>query len=242
MATMTVRTLTDRLAAAFGDELRAVVLYGSAVGRAESAGGTANILVLLRSLKAEALRAAGPAVHEWAASGQRAPLILTESEWRSSRDVFAMEHADIAERHQLLAGTFPAEPAPAVEDLRHQLEYEAMGALIHLRQGVLASHGDAARELVLLAVSKSTVFTLFRTLLRVVGRPVPPDTEAMLRAAAELAGVDPAPFVRVAAHVEGTQAIPPAEARALLVAYHDGVKRLVAYVDAMVHPDAPAID
>ncbi|MBX3174614.1 MAG: hypothetical protein KF709_09395 [Gemmatimonadaceae bacterium] len=242
MAQQTLRGFTDRLATAFGEELRAVVLYGSAVGRPEPSRGTMNLLVLVGRWRDATSAAAGEAVREWTASGQPAPLILTEGEWRSTRDVFAMEHADIAARHELVAGQLPAEPAPSPEDLRSQLEYEAMGALIHLRQGMLVGAGDAERSLQLLLVSKGTVLTLFRTLLRLEGWEVPPKPEAVVQAAAAIAGFEALPFERLLAHTAGTAALDAAGVTQLLTAYHAGLQRFVAYVDALVHPGSSGID
>lgn len=243
MAKLKLADFTSQLRQAFGDDLTSVVLYGSAVGRTDpERGSDRNILVIVRALRPASLRSAAAATSAWQQTGNPAPLILTEAEWRSSRDVFAMEHADIGERHEVLAGSFSPSPAPSTDDLRRQLEFEAMGALIHLRQGILACGGDAARELQLMAVSKGTVLVLFRALLRVHGQAVPSEPEQVIAAVAAKTGFEPAPFLAVVAHVRGTKAIAKGEADDVLTAYHDGLKRFVAHVDAMLHPDAPAVD
>lgn len=241
MAKLTLSDFTGQLTRAFGDDLSAVVLYGSAVGRTDpERGSDRNILVVVKALRPAALRSAAAATTAWQKTGNPAPLILTEAEWRSSRDVFAMEHTDIGARHEVLAGAFPNVPAPETADLRRQLEYEAMGALIHLRQGILACGGDLAMELKLLAASKGTVLVLFRALLRVHGEAVPAEPEPVIDAVAARVGFDPVPFQAVVAHVRGTKAIAKGEADAVLTDYHAGLKRFVAHVDAMLHPDSPA--
>ena len=243
MAKLTLSDFTGQLTRAFGDDLSAVVLYGSAVGRTDpERGSDRNILVVVKALRPAALRSAAAATTAWQKTGNPAPLILTEAEWRSSRDVFAMEHADIGARHEVLAGAFPTAAAPETADLRRQLEYEAMGALIHLRQGILACGGDLAMELKLLAASKGTVLVLFRALLRVHGESVPADPDQVIDAVAARVGLETASFHAVVAHVRGTKAIAKGEADAVLTAYHDGLKRFVAHVDAMLHPDSPAVN
>ncbi len=237
MATMTLESLTAQLQRALGDALTAVVLYGSAA-RGERVERTSdfNVLVIVRALVPSALRTLSGTAQAWVAAGNPPPLILTEAEWRSSRDVFAMEVADILERHRVLAGTLPAEPrAVDPRHLRHQLEFEAMGKLMALRQGILAAGSDAARELQLLAASKSAVLVLFRTLLRVHGQAATEGSDETVRRAAALAGFDPAPYLEVIAHVLGTAPIPAARADAVLTAYHAGLERFVAHVDALVH-------
>lgn len=240
---MTIETFSAALAAAFGDDCTAVVVYGSAATAAPNAKGSDyNVLVIVRALRGDALRAAGAPVRQWQELGHRAPLILTDAEWRSSRDVFAMEHADIAARHRVLHGTLPALAAVSADDLRRQLEYEAMGALIHLRRGVLAVGHDPLRTLDLLVAAKGTTVALLRSLLRVHGRPVPDDSAAAVAAAAPLAALDVAALNEVLAHARGERSIPPTRAAEVLDGLHRLLKGLVAHVDAMWHPDAPAVD
>lgn len=234
--TMTLELLTERLKQTQGEQLLAVVLYGSAArGEHVEQRSDFNVLVIVRSLTPAALRATAATAQEWTASGNPPPLILTAAEWESSGDVFAMEVADILDRHRVLFGTLPAErTSVAVADLRHQLEFEAMGKLLALRQGILAAGADPSRELALLAASKSAVMVLFRTLLRVHGEPAAHGSEDAVRRAAGHAGFDAAPFLEVLAHVHGKPPIPAARADEVLAAYHAGLERFVAHVDSLM--------
>lgn len=232
---MTLEGLTERITSAFGDDCTAVVQYGASAS-------SDNVLVIVRTLRPAALRASAAAIGAWQKEGHRAPLILTDAEWRSSRDVFAMEHADIAARHRVLAGALPAVGAPSLDDLRHQLEYEAMGALIHLRQGALVAAGDPLRTLELLTMVKGTAMALLRALLRVHGDAIPDEAAAVVRQAAGRAGFDAAALLEVLAHTGGARSIPPARADEVLDGCHAALKKLVAHVDEMLHPDAPAVD
>jgi predicted nucleotidyltransferase len=236
-ATMSLDDLAAQLSRAHGERLTAVVLYGSAArGEQVAQRSDLNVLVIVKSLGAAALRESAATSRAWAEAGNPPPLVLTEAEWRSSRDIFAMEFADILDRHRVITGALPdvrATVDPA--HLRHQLEFEAMGKLIHLRQAILACEGDAARELELLAATKSAVLVLFRTLVRAHGERPPEGAEAVVRRAAALAGLDPTPFLEVVTHVAGAAAIPTSRAHAVLDAYHSGLERFVAHVDALVH-------
>lgn len=243
MTKMTVQEFATQLVSDFAGECRAIVLYGSGAAAAESVKGSdVNLLVIVRTLPPDALHRAAPTVRRWQETGQRAPLILTEAEWRSSRDVFAMEHADIAARHRVLHGGLPALPSVATDDVRRQLEYETMGALLHLRRGVLAVGTDPLRTLELIVAVKSTVLTLLRSVLRVHGDPVPDDVHAVLQAAGKRSGVTTTALEEMVAHARGERSIPPARAAEVLGGVHAALKQLVAHVDAMMHPDAPAID
>ena len=237
MAKMTLDDLSAQLSQAHGDQLTAVVLYGSAAGGEHHADRSDhNVLVIVRTLVPAALRATAAATQAWQAAGNPPPLILSEAEWRSSRDVFAIEYADILERHRVLTGALPDGPRNVdPTHLRHQLEFEAMGKLLRLRRGILACNGDVKQELTLLAASKSAVLVLFRTLLRVHGESAPASSEAVVRRAAALAGFDPVPFIEVVAHEAGRGTIPPERVDDLLTAYHAGIERFVAHVDQLVH-------
>jgi hypothetical protein len=251
MAKMTLDDLTAQLRKAHGDQLTAVVLYGSAAGSDAQASATAgskpradlNVLVIVRTISNAALRASAATAAAWADTGNAPPLLMTEDEWRSSRDVFAIEHADILERHRVLAGALP--PGPAGVDpshLRHQLEFEAMGKLIRFRQGILACEGDPKREVALLVATKGAMLVLFRALLHAHGEAAGESSGDVVRRAASLAGFDPAPFLEVVAHARGEATIPVARADAVLEGYHAGFQRFVAHVDAMVHGGASRAD
>jgi hypothetical protein len=237
MTPMTLEALTARLSSDLGETLVAAVLYGSAARNERiDQRSDFNVLVIVRALTPASLRRLAPTAAEWTAAGNPPPLILTADEWRSSGDIFAMEVADILERHRVLAGAMPAEPARVdAMHLRHQLEFEAMGKLLALRQGILASGAKPERELELLAATRSAVLVLFRTLLRIHGEHGTDGPEEVVRRVAARVGFDATPFLQVVAHVAGTSRIAADRADAVLTAYHAGLEQFVAHVDAIVH-------
>src|SRR5580765_4152067 len=177
MARMTLEELVSQLRAAYGTALRSVVLYGSAA-RGESGGKHANynVLVIVDALDAPRLAAASAASRAWVDAGNHAPLTLTREEWMGSADIFPMEYADILDRHRVLHGEPPFDGIRVdMKDLRLQLEQEAMGKLIRLRQGLLGAGNDPERELELLATSLSPILIVFRAFLRLHASHPPKD-------------------------------------------------------------------
>jgi hypothetical protein len=233
MARMTLDELVKQLRAAYGTALRSIVLYGS------SAGGEAgakkqdhNVLVIVDSLDASRLRAASAASRAWVDAGNHAPLTLTREEWRGSADIFPMEYADILDRHRVLHGEPPFDGIRVdMKDLRLQLEQEAMGKLIRLRQGLLGAGNDPERELELLATSLSPILIVFRAFLRLHASHPPKDNIELVEAVAQRAGFDAVPFARVVRHIRGEPALKAAESGEVLAGYLRGVERLVAYLD-----------
>jgi len=239
MAKMTLDQLVTQLKAAFGDGLRSVVLYGSAA-TGEQAAHDQNVLVLVDSLEVERLDAVSAVVRAWSDAGNPPPFTLTMAEWRRSADVFPMEYADILERHRVVHGEPPFDGLRIDPgDLRWQLELEAMGKLLHLRQGVLAAGGDGRRQVELLDVSKSAILVLFRATLRLNGRTPSRDALEVARETAAIAGFDSRPFERVIRHVRKEEVIRASDAAPLLAEYVRGVEKLVAYLDQHA-PDASA--
>ena len=269
MAALTLDQMTAQLCAAYGDTLRAVVLYGSAAraGRSAPAPGRGyDLLVIVDTLGMEQLRRVAPTTRAWAEAGHPPPLTLTTLEWRASADVFAMEYAEVLAAHDVLAGALPLDGiAVDPADLRRQLEHQTLGALLRLRGGILASGNDGGRLADLLAASRSTVLVLFRTLARLHGVGAPADPAALAEWAGRVAGFDAAPFVRVlrpvatgpgaggsavgrvasgaAAQDTGTERVPvpAAEAADVLAGYLEALERLVAHVDRWAPPAGPSV-
>jgi predicted nucleotidyltransferase len=233
MAKMSPEQLVEQLRGAYGGELRSVVLYGSAAaGEHIPKRSDYNVLVLVDSISVERLAAVAAVAGAWSEAGNPAPMTLTVREWKGSADIFAMEYADILERHKILYGESPFDGIRVdPRDLRLQLEHEAMGKLLKLRQGVLASGGDTRRQLELLAASLSTIMVIFRAVGRLEGAVPPKDNTALSQAVAGYAGFDATPFARVVRHVRGEQPIARGEVGNVVAGYLAGMEQLVEHLD-----------
>ena len=232
MAKMTLDELVSQLRAAFDSSLRAVVLYGSAAsGEHIPKKSDYNVLVLVDSLDAGRLLAASAAVKAWVDAGNAAPLTLTSSEWHRSADVFSMEYADILDRHKVLHGQLDTDVPVDREHLRLQLEHEAMGTLLQLRRGALASGSDGKAQLALLEQSASTVLVIFRALLRLQGTTPPTDNIDLTNQVAAATGMDGTAFARVIRHKRGESPIGSSEAGTVLAGYLAGMQQLVRFLD-----------
>jgi predicted nucleotidyltransferase len=232
MAKMTLDDLVAQLRVAFGPELRAIVLYGSAAaGEHLPKKSDYNVLVLVDSLPAKRLEAASAAVKAWSDAGNSPPLTLTMDEWHGSADIFPMEYADVLERHRVLYGDLVMDVNVNQAHLRLQLEHEAMGTLLQLRRGALAAGNDTKTQLALLEGSSSTVMVVFRAVLRLRGETPPTDNVELSQKVAAAAGMDASPFMQVIWHKRGEPKIASEEIPRVLEAYLAGVQKLVRYLD-----------
>jgi predicted nucleotidyltransferase len=232
MAKMTLEELVSQLRAAFGTELRAVVLYGSAAaGEHHPKKSDYNVLVLVQAIPAERLVAASAAVKAWVDAGNPAPLILTIDEWHGSADIFPIEYADVLDRHRVLFGDLQTDVRVNPAHLRLQLEHEAMGTLLQLRRGALAAGNDGKAQLALLEGSISTVMVVFRALLRLRGEEPPRDYVDLSKKIAAATTLDAGPFVSVIWHKRGEATIRTPDVAQVLAGYLSGMQQLVHYLD-----------
>lgn len=230
---MKLDELVRQLQLAYGDALRSVVLFGSAVaGEHRPNKSDYNVLVIVDGLPLDQLRAAAAVSKAWAEDGNPPPMTFTTREWRSSADIFPMEYADILERHRVLYGTLPVDGLrvkPA--DLRLQVEHQTMGKLLQLRQAIMGAGGGAAQQLEVLEKSLSTLMVIFRGIVRLHGQVPSQDYEALTKSVAERAGFSPEPFVRVIRHARSTEKLSRDKASSILEEYLAAMERLVAYLD-----------
>ena len=230
---MQLDELVRQLQLAYGGGLRSVVLFGSAVaGEHDPKKSDYNVLVIVDSLPLERLRAVAAVSKAWAEDGNPPPLTFTTREWKSSSDIFPMEYADILERHRVLYGAPPFDGIRvAPSDLRLQVENQAMGKLLQLRQAIMGAGGDSKRQVEVLEKSLSTLMVVFRGVSRLFGHAPSQDYEELTRSLAQRAGFSPDPFVKVIRHVRGTEKIPRENAAGILEEYLAAMERLVAYVN-----------
>lgn len=221
------------LAGAYGEALRCVVLYGSAArGEYREKTSDLNLLVLLATTDTQTLRRGTALARAWAAEGNPPPLLMSESEFRGSADVFPMELADMADAHVTLHGDDPftgMEITP--EDLRLQLERELKGAWIRLRTRYLTDAGDAAKWEPVLLKSLSTFLVMFRTVLRLGGSDGVRDPERVLAETAARVGFDPQPLLEIQRARSGAQKLDVRPDSAVVTGYLQAVARVVDYVD-----------
>jgi len=185
----TVEELAAALQGALGSRLVSILLFGSAAR--ESGASAMDTLVIVDTVDEALFALLEPLVAPWS-KRHPAPLILSEAEWRSSSDVFAIEYQDMREAHRVLAGRDPWTGVTVQRaDVRRQLEQELMGKLVRLRQAYAALRGDPKRLAEVVVRSWGGFLTMLRTVLRLAGRTPPTDAGALVRDAAQLVGFAP---------------------------------------------------
>lgn len=218
-----------QLGALFGEDLAAIVLYGSAVGPDYLPDrSNVNVLVVLTRHNAVALRRYAGQHRAWKKE-QVAPLFLSCGEIQSTRARFPLEYQDMADHHLVLAGDDPfTEPAVDSAILADACRREFRGQVVRLRQRFVEGGGTVEALLLLLPLSLTALLPTLRGWVRAKGKPVRRGAEAVIQDVQSLAGADLAAFVDVLHLKQGQIGPGPAEAPRLFERYLATLEALVA--------------
>lgn len=167
--------LIENLKKTFENRLSSVFLYGScAVEDCSRFFHDLNLIVIIENLKAEDLKKSHFFVKKFAQKGKYLPIFMDKEEWFNSCDIYAIECADIQDRHKILYGEDLINKISVEKsNLRFQCEQETKSLLIRLRQTYVghAENKKAVKEIIKL--SSKTFVVIFRTILRLLDEKVP---------------------------------------------------------------------
>lgn len=188
--------LVERLKSAAGANLKALVLYGSAVtDEFHAKHSDLNTLCIVERAGADDLERLHSVVEWWTQEGNPAPFIFTLDELHRSADVFAIELFDIKQRHRMLVGAdFLNNFDVPMQLHRLQVERELRTAWLRFRQALLAAPVKPKNHLDLMLASVSTFCTLFRHALAALGAPMPASKREAVDGVVKLTGADPSAF------------------------------------------------
>ena len=170
-----LKRLVDALAAAHGDNLKSVVLYGAAVvsGLVDDEVPK-RVLVVLDHIAPTDLQAAHPLAEAWRLEGNPLPVYFTSEEIADAVDVFPIEFIDMSQVRHVLYGKDPFDHLDIeTHNLRHQLEYELRAKLLRLRRLYIGTQHNPARLTELMANSLDSFAVLFRHVLAMTGQDAP---------------------------------------------------------------------
>ncbi len=222
------------ISSAYGESLTAIVLYGSAASRDYlPEKSDHNLLIIVKDVQLAQVQRAAEAARIWATSGNPPPLTFTEAEWKASGDIFPMEYADVIEAHRVLFGTLaPPEHGVDLEHLRLQLEQEAMGKLLGIRQGAMMAGSDGRARIVLLEGAWSKILVVLRGVIRLHGEHPPGENNAIVDRAAKLASMDGGSLQRIMESAAGRARLSEAESDLVLRQTLVALEKLVSHVNA----------
>lgn len=229
-----LRTYVKDVQRAYGDSLDGVLLYGSAV-RGEFLPGRSNlnIVLVLKSTKADQLKKYGALHRRWAKEQIVVPLVASQADLSAMALVFPLEYLEIQEQHRLLAGQDPFVGFKV--DRRHlcaEVLQSLRGNLLRVRQRFIEGGGTEEAITILLPLSLTSILPCLRGVQRLLGRPVlsqgeplVADFEALL--SVDLSGLRDAWLLKRGQISPGQKEIPR-----LMERYLECFERLVQAVEA----------
>ena len=231
LTTEIIEPFLAKVDAAVGPDYSAV-LYGS-VARGENIPGVSdiNLLLVLERLTSDILSRLEPPYRAWVEQNLPPPLLMTRAEWERASDVFPVEISDMKTAYRTLRGTDPvAAMVVSPADHRRALERDFRGKLNRLRQAFVSSERDPGSLGIFARQSITSVAVLYRSLLVLLGQPVPADLAGVFAEAGRIVGFDPATLSDIAAQ-RGEQGWKcPREA---FEQYLSAVERTVSHVDQL---------
>jgi predicted nucleotidyltransferase len=131
------------LAKAFGEELVAVVVHGSAVRGGWREGSNVDLVVVLKNSSREALERSANALQGARWSSRIEAMVLVEHEIARAADVFPIFYDEIRRHHVVLHGHDPfSDLRIEKHHLRLRIEQELREAQIRLRRAVVDAQGN----------------------------------------------------------------------------------------------------
>jgi predicted nucleotidyltransferase len=235
-----INEFVERMRAAAGTNLLAVVLYGSAAaGDYVADHSDVNLLCVLGETSFAAIGALAPAVEWWGKQKHRPPLLMSADEMRRSADVFSIEFLDMRRHYRVLWGEDVLKTLEIpMRWHRAQVEYELQEKTILLRQGLLVASGKDDAKWELLLRSLPAFGTLFRhTLIAMGDASAGSKREAAVALGGRL-GIDASVFVELLDIRERKKDRKSARVDEVFARYLKLVEQVTAAVDKMLDPAA----
>ena len=219
----------------YGQELEAVVLYGSAA-RGEYVAGKSdlNFLIVLGPTAIHSMRQAVPLTEKWRRYRVAVPTVITRRYIQESLDTFPIEFLNLKRHHRTIYGLELLKDLEIPRDhLRLQVERELKSKLLHLREHLLES-GYAREEL--RRVFRSTLtplMNLFNALLFLKNEPLPDKQREVFDRITQLAALDSQCFAEVFRAVESEVRLYRGEFWELADRYLAQLEKVTQLVDKM---------
>jgi hypothetical protein len=225
----------EDLKATHGENLSSVVLFGaSTVGREAGIDADYNVLIALRRITPDDLRASQAPVREWQRIGHPVPVFFTTEELSDAADVFPIEFRQMERDRKVLFGTDPFEFIQLTDEhLRHQTEYELRSKLIQLRRLYIPNSSSATRLGTLMTDSLASFAALFRAVLLLFKSEPPVSKVECVRETVRLLKLDGAPFEQIFALNSNREAsLDDGEAHRLFADYMRQIENVIEAVDS----------
>jgi len=230
--------MVRRLTSAGGDNMKSIVLFGSAVsGEFAAEHSNLNLLCIVENAGLAALEELHSPAEWWVRAGHPAPLVFTLEELHRSADIFAIELLDIRAHRCILFGADLFENFEVPMWLhRLQVERELRTNWVRLRRAVLATPRRNRAMLGIMVDSVSSFAVLFQHALLGMGEPPMQSRRDAVQRMSALVGADASPMMTILDYREGKRSLREMDVEATLHGYLELVGMVTNEVDRRFEP------
>jgi predicted nucleotidyltransferase len=227
--------VTTDYKAVFGEELVAIVLYGSAAGPDFQPGSSdINLMVALTEEGIDHIDRAFDVVARWRKRGVAVPLFLTEAYVNGSLDVFPIEYLGFQRNHVQVFGKEILDHLEfKPEYIRLQCEREIKGKLLLLREAFMESGGKAKALKAVMKEALPALVAIFEGLLYLQKIDIPATRRETLQAAAGAFEMNGRVFEEILHIREGRSTLKDGEAATLFKSCLREMERLSNIIDSL---------
>ena len=219
----------------FGDDLKSIILYGSAArGEYIPKKSDINFLVILSDVGIERFPEALDTVKKWEKLKVAIPLLLTEKYIENSLDSFPIEFLNLSSHYRVIFGKDVFDGIKLDRnDLRLQVERELKGKLLNLRQAYFQAAKDPKSADLLIKESFGTFLSLFPAILHLKEESISSSSLENIRRTALIFKLDPQVFERLYRIKQGNEKLKKSESLDFLRKYIKQIRSLALQADAL---------
>ena len=234
-AEQVIAEAAERISAALGTNLSALVLYGSHARGEAHARSDINLFILVRDSAPEQLVGLLQVLPSLAKNRVASPVFMGEEGFKASQDTFALEFLDMAASRRVLAGKDPFEDfEPHWDGLRTEIERELRVRMMQLYRQWYLSEEKVEVLNGLMRGSLSSFLALFRGIVALEKRQVTAiPQEQLIGEITGERGLDPALWQRFRQVTRENIKLSADDMRALFRSYLGEIRKLTAYVDGL---------
>ena len=227
--------LTEDYKKIFGNDLVAMIIYGSAAGGFYVKGKSdINLLVILTPEGVNRLDDALETVKYWRKRRVSVPWVMTRKFIESSRDAYPIEFLNLQSSHILIYGEDVLAPLQfKPEDLRLQIEKELKGKLILLREAYFETEGNAKQLADVIIRSITAFISIFKALVYLKQQTIPQQRRETIKELAKHFTFDGSVFLACVDIKEETAKLSKEQTTDVFKRYVREVGKLCDIVDEM---------
>lgn len=213
----------------YGNDLKAIILYGSAAGGDfDAARSDINLLIILTSMDPELIAKSATVQKQLLKKRFSRPLFMDQKYIATSLDSYPMEFLDMKGCNVVLFGEdVLCTITPDTKDLRLQVERELKGKWLHLLQEYSGLQKKSTHLAALATLSLKAFLPTFRTLLFLKGVAIPADRKSVLSAVEKAYSLTGQPLQNAALQ----QTTPGISPETFFLAYIKSIATIISIVD-----------